>query len=318
MNRMLSFRCAGFVTVSSLVLVAGLAFGGCSSGPDPELLDCQGREDALKGSLVECQQAVDECQQAVDVARQAGEAVRAEMAAANEQKVALQTRIDTMEKEIAELKQTPSAVSQEILAAADDADTVEKIDSVMERISAFSERFPDASQKRVLSRRTAALKKARAKMVREAEKARAMAAISEVRNLLSGVSDGGDLSVVEMVSVANHLAGKDLKYEAISGMPKTSYGEAMKDSDSERGKAMVVSGSIIQITKEGNFYTGLICSGDYCNRIYHFVTMGTTRGLNERSFGRFAGVFAQRYSYSNAGGGTTHSLALVGYFKGQD
>lgn len=135
---------------------------------------------------------------------------------------------------------------------------------------------------------------------------------------LTKLVDGSELAVVEMAGVARHLAENNLKFEAISRLPRTNFAEAMKDADSERGKVMIASGSIIQITKEGPFFHGLICGGSFCSQVYNFITMGTTRGLNQNSYGTFAGIFAQRYSYSNAGGGTTHSVGLVGYFKGQD
>jgi len=290
-----------------------LSFGlvSCGSGTDAAAQQCADREAALGVQ-------VSECQVALKNANEERDSCQASLKTLGDKNVQIQSRLDAVEKENAELKQTPAAVSQEILASADTADTIAEIDAVLASIAGFADRFPGAPEIRVVSKRAPALKKARVALVAEEERARAMQAIAEIRSLLENAEDGDELSLVQIILVANHLAKNDLKFSAISQLPRTDFGEAMKDADSERGKAMVVSGSVIQIAKDGEYFTGLICGGSYCSRVYHFVTPGTTRGINQGSYVTFAGVFVQRYSYSNSGGGTTHSLALVGYFKNQD
>ncbi len=304
-----------------LFLAVGLlasALAGCGGGQSADLKACIAREAALSGQLSECQASSATIKQTSDAAQATIDAAQATIRTLTDEKTALQQRADALERENTELKQTPAAVSQEILATADSASTIDGIDAVLASISAFADRFPGAVEYRALSRRIPVLKKARAALVAREEEAKAMQAISDIRNLLSGVVDGSELSAAEMGRLAKHLADKGIKYSAISKMPRGSFAEAMKDPDAERGKSIIPSGRIIQITKEGDFYTGLLCSGDFCDRVYHFVTMGTTNGLNQGSYATLAGIITQRYSYSNAGGGTTHSLAVVGYFKGQE
>ncbi len=180
------------------------------------------------------------------------------------------------------------------------------------------DRFPGAREIRVVTRKVAGLKSARAKLVKAEEQAKALQAISDIRALLAGAKDADELSFPQIVAVANHLSSNNIKYSTIAQLPGGNFGEAMKDPDSERGKSMVISGRVIQISKDGDYFKGLIWTGNFYNQIYYFITPGTTRGISQDSYAFFAGVFAQRYSYSNSAGGTTHSVVLVGYFEGQE
>ena len=299
--------CVRFVWMCLLCVPGGLL--ACDASKVP-LAECTARESETSGNLAKCREQL-------AIGNSAAETCRASLKALVEEKTALHARLDAVEKENAEFRKTPSAVSQEILAAADAAGSLSEIETVLTSIKEFRDRFPGAAEIKPLARRVSPLKKARNRMRKEAKQAEAMKAISEIKSQLSGVQDGADLSVRQMITVARHLADKDLKYSAISKMPHCNFKEAMKDPDSERGKSIRIRGRIIQITKDGDYFTGLICTGRFCDKIYYFMTPGTTRGLNEQSNASFAGIVAQRYSYPNSGGGTTHSLALVGYFKGQ-
>ncbi|HOD00497.1 MAG TPA: hypothetical protein PKH54_11170 [Myxococcota bacterium] len=306
---MRNFVCVRMIMARSvLVLLPVLSAVACSSGPDPATGECMERETALNGKLAECQAS----------ATSATSACAASQKAASDELAAVKARLETLERENAELKQTPAAVSQEILTAVDSADTIAKIDDVLASISAFGDRFPGAPEIRVVTRKVSGLKSARAKLVRAEEQAKALQAISDIKALLAGAEDADELSFTQILAVANHLSSNNIKYSTIAQLPRGNFGEAMKDPDSERGKSMVISGRVVQISKDGDYFKGLICTGDFCDRVYYFITPGTTRGISQESYVSFAGVLAQRYSYSNSGGGTTHSVALVGYFKGQE
>ena len=132
------------------------------------------------------------------------------------------------------------------------------------------------------------------------------------------MEDGIELAIAEAIVLSAYLTANGLSFATIAKLPKGSFAEAMKDPGAERGKAIVVGGKVLQIDKDGDYFKGLLCADRWCNKIYYFITPGTTRGIVGGKWARFAGVVTQKYSYSNTGGGQTHSILLVGYFKGQD
>lgn len=97
---------------------------------------------------------------------------------------------------------------------------------------------------------------------------------------------------------------------------ETSFALVHKDSDAARGKRMCVRGSLIQISKESvgssAVFIGLLMSG-YTDLV-HFVAVGSTGELVERSRTRLCGVVTGTYDYANSGGGTGHAINVVGMF----
>ncbi len=97
---------------------------------------------------------------------------------------------------------------------------------------------------------------------------------------------------------------------------ETSFALVHKDSDAARGKRMCVRGSLIQISKESvgssAVFIGLLMSG-YTDLV-HFVAVGGTGELVERSRTRLCGVVTGTYDYANSGGGTGHAINVVGMF----
>jgi len=228
------------------------------------------------------------------------------------------TELASVKEKLQEYVKSPAGVYEGIRRDSESAATVADVDGVLARIVAFKSRFPTAPENKGLKKLERSQKKMRKMHAKNEAEAKARAATEELRNLLSGVSDGNELAVPQLIQVANHLQQNDIKYDAISKLPRGSFLEAMKDPDSERGKGVTLRGRVIQISKDGEYFTGLLCADTWCNKVYHFVTPGTTKGVVANKRARFAGVISQRYSYSNVRGGTTHSIALVGYFKGQD
>jgi hypothetical protein len=86
-----------------------------------------------------------------------------------------------------------------------------------------------------------------------------------------------------------------------------------KDSDRERGKRLCVNGRIIQIAKDDlGIFIGLLMMSN--GEVVHYLASGDTGELVARSRARFCGVATGRYTYANAGGGTTHAIQMVGMF----
>jgi hypothetical protein len=96
-------------------------------------------------------------------------------------------------------------------------------------------------------------------------------------------------------------------------MPKATPGEARKDTDSARGKVVSVSGTVVDIHKSGQLFTGTFVR-DEGSAVY-FVTPLPTAGIEDGSWATFKGVFVQEYAYANVSGGQTRSLLLVGGFN---
>jgi hypothetical protein len=50
----------------------------------------------------------------------------------------------------------------------------------------------------------------------------------------------------------------------------------------------------------------------YSGTIYHFLTVGGSGPLVEKSTGKLCGYVTGKYSYPNSGGGTTHTIDIAG------
>jgi hypothetical protein len=98
-------------------------------------------------------------------------------------------------------------------------------------------------------------------------------------------------------------------------MNETSIALLKKDSDEERGKRLCLPSRIIQISagkiENDKLYEGLLQTPD---GIVSFIAVRSTGDLLEGSIGKFCGVTTGNYSYSNAGGGTTHAIRMIGMF----
>ncbi len=111
---------------------------------------------------------------------------------------------------------------------------------------------------------------------------------------------------------------KGLKVAQVKALPESGYKSVMKDSDEERGRHICTRGKIIQIRAEktayGKLYEGVMTMGWSYSKVVKYIAVGSTRGVNQGSRVRFCGVVIGRSSNSNVGGGTTHSVQLVGVF----
>ena len=119
------------------------------------------------------------------------------------------------------------------------------------------------------------------------------------------ISDGSICLVVWMqthnVNIFNVSVKKD----------ETTPGLVFKNSEEQLGKRMCAVGSIIEIHRAMNGVEIGEISG-YSGTIYHFLTVGGSGPLVEKSTGKLCGYVTGTYSYPNSGGGTTHTVDIAG------
>lgn len=110
---------------------------------------------------------------------------------------------------------------------------------------------------------------------------------------------------------SRHLTWADLQ-----SIPETKRALVMKDPDAERAKRLCVTGTIneIEVDRSGGapvYLGGMMTPGmDFVR----FMAVGSTGTLVEGNGARLCGIVTGKYSYTNAGGGTTHSMMVVGMF----
>jgi hypothetical protein len=107
-----------------------------------------------------------------------------------------------------------------------------------------------------------------------------------------------------------------LKWSELKALPQTSRARVMKDADTERGKGICLSGSIIEITADKGAGEKVYIGGlsDERGGIYRFVNVGSSGDIVEQSHARMCGVVIGRIDYSNSMGGMAHAVQLVGMF----
>jgi hypothetical protein len=143
------------------------------------------------------------------------------------------------------------------------------------------------------------------------------------------LQDALDLSMVQMADTTNEdslgtiyltrWAADRMKLASVAvAKNETSFKLVMKDSDSELGKRLCVRGRLISISKvkrgpeQPTIFAGLLNTGSF--DIVSFFAVQSTGELVEGNRARLCGVVTGRYSYSNAGGGSTHAIKVVGVF----
>lgn len=98
---------------------------------------------------------------------------------------------------------------------------------------------------------------------------------------------------------------------------ETDYKTAMKYMDGARGQRMCVSGMIFEIeagqTNWGRISTGSIFVPE-TREVYSVYGVKSSGNLVDESMARFCGIITGKNSYSNSGGGITHTISLVGMF----
>jgi hypothetical protein len=136
-------------------------------------------------------------------------------------------------------------------------------------------------------------------------------AVNMVKSELKDTTDDDDpASLMLAVWADSKLDWKDLQT-----LPSTTYGEAMKDSELERGKRICVSAMVGQIrakrASEFTYYDGVM---GWTNA-HRFHAVRSTKGVVENQSARFCGVFTGTSNFTNIQGGQTQAVRLVGMFE---
>lgn len=112
-----------------------------------------------------------------------------------------------------------------------------------------------------------------------------------------------------VITTASDLSAEGA--EVLSLLPKTSYGQAKKATDDERGKVLPASGNVIQIKSSGGVEEGIIMLDG--GGLVYFVSPFRSK-VTEGQWASFRGVVVQEYDYENAMHGSSSSILVVGKF----
>lgn len=107
------------------------------------------------------------------------------------------------------------------------------------------------------------------------------------------------------------MSWKDLKT-----LTPTRSAKVMKNPDSERGKLICFSGTVVEISSQRIHDVELTTGGaaDMQGNFYRFTNVRSSGEILERSGASMCGVVIGTMEYSNSAGGTTHAVQLVGMF----
>jgi hypothetical protein len=122
-------------------------------------------------------------------------------------------------------------------------------------------------------------------------------------------TDGG--AAVFATWAAQHMLWSDL-----TAQPETKHALVLKDPALERGKRLCSSGTLAEIqvdrTVTPPVYVGGVVSSAL--KVTRFVAVRSTGDLVENSQARLCGIVTGTQSYTNAGGGSTQAVFVVGMF----
>jgi hypothetical protein len=112
-------------------------------------------------------------------------------------------------------------------------------------------------------------------------------------------------------------SARHLRWSDMNAIRMTSTGFVLKDSASERGRRLCGTGTLLRITAdatpEGRFWTGQIITREA--DVLDFIMVGSSGSLVARSEASFCGIVTGRSVFTNAGGGTTEAIRIVGMFS---
>lgn len=125
---------------------------------------------------------------------------------------------------------------------------------------------------------------------------------------------GGGVS--KGAAVLAYWAIDGLKWNELLEIPKGKYGLVMKDSASQLGYRLCVSGQVIEIERDRSVERPIYTGGmfDDGGRIYRFVAVGSTGEIVANTRAGFCGIVTGQQHYPNSAGGMAHAVQLVGIF----
>ena len=133
----------------------------------------------------------------------------------------------------------------------------------------------------------------------------------------SEVSDASNEPPPISLYIADLMAARNVKWDELNKIEKTSYGLVMKDVQQEGMKLLCVQGSIIEIygfesRQRNKFYdVGIM---DNSGKVFRTIAIGSTGNIVAESHGKFCGQVTGRINFNNAIGGSTTAPYLVGMF----
>lgn len=133
----------------------------------------------------------------------------------------------------------------------------------------------------------------------------------------SEVSDASNEPPAISLYIADLMAARNVKWDELNKIEKTSYGLVMKDVQQEGMKLLCVQGSIIEIygfesRQRNKFYdVGIM---DNSGKVFRTIAIGSTGNIVAESHGKFCGQVTGRINFNNAIGGSTTAPYLVGMF----
>ncbi len=123
---------------------------------------------------------------------------------------------------------------------------------------------------------------------------------------------------VDIGSGALAIWGADhMTWSELQELPLAKYALVMKDSDSQRGNRICISGRVIEIIVDNSVPGKKLYRGglfDEGMRIYRFIAVKSTGDIVGDSRARFCGVVTGQQHYQNSMGGVAHAVHLVGMF----
>jgi len=128
-----------------------------------------------------------------------------------------------------------------------------------------------------------------------------------------GTPDGDDLGSVAAARIASLVSRPSMGMALLEEMTPTTLALAKRDPDAARGRAIKVSGRILELRTTHGLAEGLLLTED--KTVVRFMTNMPTAGLTSTSTSTYRGVFLQRHLYKNSSGSRMHALVLVGAFE---
>lgn len=133
----------------------------------------------------------------------------------------------------------------------------------------------------------------------------------------SEVADANNEPPPISLYIADLMVARNVKWDELNKIEKTSYGLVMKDVQQEGMKLLCVQGSIIEIygfeSRQRNklYDVGIM---DNSGKVFRTIAVGSTGNIIADSHGKFCGQVTGRINFNNAIGGSTTAPYLVGMF----
>lgn len=112
-------------------------------------------------------------------------------------------------------------------------------------------------------------------------------------------------------------ADSNMKWSELQEVPAGKFALVMKDSETQRGKKICTSGTVIEISVDATVPGRKIYIGGMygdSGSLYRFVAVRSTGEIVAQSRARFCGVITGQQHYPNSIGGVAHAVHLVGMF----